>query len=351
MQRLHIPFQSWLHDGRLYAVLSAAGFSLKAVFVKLGYAAGPVDALTLLAMRMGFALPLFAWLVWLSRDKSQARAQAPLGWMDAGRIMLLGMFGYYLSSLFDFYGLEYISAGLERLILYVYPTLVLVFQAIARRTLPSGRVAQAMAICYAGLGIAFIHDAGSAAQGAHVWLGGAWVFASAVTYALYYLGTGSMIARIGSMRLTGLAGGASSVLVLAHYLMAGTPSALPALPSGVWLNAALMAVLSTALPIYWMALAIQRMGAAQAAAFGSLGPVLTVVASWALLGEALSAYQLGGLALVMLGVARLKPSAPGKAGVASAPEAGTDAAGVAGSKADAKAGAATGVAAPAAAQR
>lgn len=310
MKRLHTPFQQWLHDGRLYAVLSAAGFSLKAVFVKLGYAAGPVDALTLLAMRMGFALPLFAWLVWLSRDK----VQAPLRWPDAGRILLLGMFGYYLSSLFDFYGLEYISAGLERLILYVYPTLVLVFQAIARRTLPSGRVAQAMGICYAGLAIAFIHDAGTAAQGARVWLGGAWVFASAVTYALYYLGTGAMVGRIGSMRLTGLAGGASSVLVLGHYvfhyLLADTPAKLMSLPSGMWLNAGLMAVLSTALPVYWMALAIQRMGAAQAAAFGTLGPVLTVVASWALLGEALSAYQLGGLALVMLGVARLKPSAP-----------------------------------------
>jgi drug/metabolite transporter (DMT)-like permease len=315
MRRLQLTLQPWLRDGRLYAVLSAAGFSLKAVFVKLGYAAGPVDALTLLALRMGFALPLFAWLVWLSRDQ----AQTPLGWRDAGRIALLGMFGYYLSSLFDFYGLEYISAGLERLILYVYPTLVLVFQAVARRTLPSGRVAQAMAVCYAGLAIAFIHDAGAAAEGAHVWLGGAWVFASAVTYALYYLGTGSMVARIGSMRLTGLAGGASSVLVLAHYLAAGSPSALPALPSGVWINAALMAVLSTALPIYWMALAIQRMGAAQAAAFGSLGPVLTVVASWALLGEALSAYQLGGLALVMLGVARLKPAAQGKAGTAGGP--------------------------------
>jgi drug/metabolite transporter (DMT)-like permease len=329
MKRLPVPFQQWLHDGRLYAVLSAAGFSLKAVFVKLGYAAGPVDALTLLAMRMGFALPLFAWLVWLSRARASAAQapQAPLSARDALHILLLGLFGYYLSSLFDFYGLEYISAGLERLILYVYPTLVLVFQAMARRTLPSGRVAQAMAICYAGLGIAFIHDVGAAAQGAQVWLGSAWVFASAVTYALYYLGTGAMLARIGSMRLTGLAGGASSVLVLAHYAMTGHPSELAALPSGVWLNAGLMAVLSTALPVYWMALAIQRMGAAQAAAFGSLGPVLTVVASWALLGEALSAYQLGGLALVMLGVARLKPAAGGKAGTVPVPAAVAGAAG------------------------
>lgn len=304
MNLARLPFQQWARDGRLYAVLSAAGFSLKAVFVKLGYAAGPVDALTLLAMRMGIALPLFVWLVWLSRDK----ARAPLGGMDMARIVLLGMFGYYLSSLFDFYGLEYISAGLERLILYLYPTLVLVFHAIALRKWPSVRVAQAMAVCYAGLGIAFVHDVSFASHGTQVMTGAAWVFASAVTYALYYLGTGAMVSRLGSMRLSGLAGGASSVLVLAHYLVAGRPSELAALPSGVWLNASLMALLSTALPIYWMALAIQRMGAAQAAAVGSLGPVLTVLASWALLGETLSVFQIGGLALVMYGVSRLKPA-------------------------------------------
>lgn len=305
-----MPFNAflsqWAKDGRLYAVLSAAGFSLKAIFVKLGYAAGPVDALTLLALRMGIALPLFAWLVWMSRDAAQARLTP----MDALRILLLGAFGYYLSSLFDFYGLESISAGLERLILYLYPTLVLVFQAIATRRLPSGRTVQAMAICYLGLGIAFVHDLGVAGHGLPVLTGSAWVFASAVTYALYYIGTGAMLQRFGSMRLAGLAGAASSVLVLGHFLAFGHPASVPALPAEVWLHAGLMAVLSTALPVYWMALAIRRMGAAQTAAVGSLGPVLTLFASWALLGEALSASQLGGLALVVFGVSRLKPKAP-----------------------------------------
>ncbi|SNT35696.1 Threonine/homoserine efflux transporter RhtA [Noviherbaspirillum humi] len=295
----------WARDGRLYAVLAAAGFSLKAVFVKLGYAAGPVDVLTLLALRMGIALPLFAWLAWLGRGESQGS----LTLMDGVRIVLLGASGYYLSSLFDFYGLESISAGLERLILYLYPTLVLVFQACATRRLPAGRTVQAMGICYLGLGIAFVHDLGTAGQGITVATGSAWVFASAVTYALYYLGTGAMVQRIGSLRLSGLAGGASSLLVLAHFFLAGRPSSLPTLPSGVWLNAGLMAIVSTALPIYWLALAIRRLGAVQAAAVGSLGPVMTLFASWALLDEALSVFQIGGLALVMFGVSRLKPKA------------------------------------------
>lgn len=296
-------FVRWSGDGRLYAILSAAGFSLKAVFVKLAYAAGPVEPLTLLAMRMGFALPLFLWLVRASGTDDALRL-AP---HDIARIWMLGCVGYYLSSLFDFYGLAYISAGLERMILYLYPTLVLLLHAWWTRHWPDRRSWQSVAICYGGLAIAFAHDLHQGGQGTHVFTGAAWVFASAVTYAMYYIGTGNLVGRIGSMRLAGLAGSASCVLVLAHFILFGQPQSLPALPSAVWANAALMAVLSTVLPVWWLALAIQRMGAGPAAAIGTLGPVLTVLAAWLLLGEGLSAFQLAGLALVMYGVMRLKP--------------------------------------------
>lgn len=297
----------WSSDGRLYAVLAAAGFSLKAIFVKLAYAAYPVEPVTLLALRMGFALPLFLWLIYASGDGAVSR----LGPGDIARIAMLGCVGYYLSSLFDFYGLAYISAGLERMILYLYPTLVLVLQAWWTRQWPQRRAWQAMAICYAGLGIAFAHDFSQSGQGTTVATGAAWVFASAVTYALYYLGTGGMVKRIGSTRLAGLAGSASCILVLGHFMLLGQTDSLVMLPSAVWSYAALMALLSTVLPVWWLSLAIQRMGAAQAAAVGTLGPVLTVFAAWALLGEALSLLQLAGLALVMFGVMRLKPKQAG----------------------------------------
>ena len=306
MSPTQVRLRRWSQDGRLYAVLAATGFSMKAVFVKLGYAAAPVDALTLLALRMGFALPLFLWLAWLARDANAA----PLSPRDGVQIVILGFLGYYLSSLFDFYGLETITAGLERLILFLYPTLVLLFHACLTRQRPSPRTLQALAICYLGLGVGFVHDLQVTGWSRDVMIGSAWVFASAVTYALYYLGTGALVARIGSMRLAGLAGSASCVFVLGHYLAAGDPASLSDLPPAVWLNGGLMAVVSTALPIYWLALGIQRMGTAQAAAVGNLGPVLTVFASWLLLGEPLSLYQLGGLALVILGVSRLKPKAP-----------------------------------------
>lgn len=298
--------QRYLDNGSLYAVLAALGFSFKAIFVKLAYAAGTVDAITLLALRMGMSLPLFAWLVWFSRHQ----ANAPLTWGSAGRVLLLGLFGYYLASLFDFYGLQYISAGLERLILFTYPTLVLVFQAVALREKPTPRVLAAMGLCYLGLGVAFVHDVSVSGMGNQVILGSLWVFASAVTYALYYSGTGVMLKSMSSMRLAGLAGTASSLMVLGHYLLTGDFALLGQLPPAVWLNAGLMALFSTVLPIWWVALAIQRMGATQTAAVGNLGPVLTVLASWALLSEEISVYQIAGLALVMFGVSRLKPGKP-----------------------------------------
>lgn len=302
-------YRRFLQDGRLYAVLSAAGFSLKAVFVKLAYAAGPVDALSLLAMRMGLALPLFLWLLWLSRGE---RGE-PLGAWGVLQVLVLGMLGYYLSSLFDFYGLELISAGLERLILFSYPTLVLLLQALALRERPGRHTLLALGLCYLGLAIAFLHDLNSAGGSAQIIQGAIWVFASAVTYALYYVGTGVMLRRLGSMRLAGLAGATSALMVLVHQGVDGEMARLLELPRDIWFYALLMAVFSTVLPIYWMALAIQRMGAADTAAVGNLGPVLTLFTAWLLLGETVSAYQAAGLALVLFGVSRLRPRSPAPA--------------------------------------
>ena len=313
MNALHALRQRYTPSATLFAVLSAAGFSMKAIFVKLSFATGQVDSLTLLAMRMTLSLPLFLWLVWLSRGTGECRLSPPI----ILRILLLGMFGYYLASLFDFYGLEYISAGLERLILFTYPTLVLIFQLVAFRERPSGRTLLAMGLCYAGLGIALLHDISTAGLGSQVLIGAAWVFASAVSFALYYLGTGVMVKRLGSMRLAGLVGTASAVMVLVHYGIAADFNQLLTVPSIVWIYAALMALISTVLPIYWMALAIQRLGATHTAAIGNLGPMLTILAAWVLLDESISIYQLAGMALVLFGVSRLKPMTPKQVAPAS----------------------------------
>ena len=302
MNRLRTALHQQMQNGGLYAVLAALGFSFKAIFVKLGYAAAPVDAITLLALRMGLSLPLFIWLTWASRRE----ASAPLTAGDCLRVAVLGMLGYYLSSLFDFYGLQSISASLERLILFTYPTLVLIFQALVQRERPTLRTLVAMGLCYVGLGVAFVHDLG-AGGGQQVLVGSLWVFGSAVTYALFYSGSGLVLKRMGGMRMAGLCGVASSLMVLAHFLVVGDTQQVTHLPSAVWVSAGLMALFSTVLPIYWMALAIQRMGPTHTAAVGNLGPVLTMLASWAILHEAISGYQVAGLVLVLLGVARLRP--------------------------------------------
>ena len=189
--------------------------------------------------------------------------------------------------------------------------------SIALRERPSLRTLSAMGLCYLGLGIAFVHDISVAGAGQQVVLGSLWVFASAVTYALYYSGTGMMLKRMGSMRLAGLCGTASSLMVLAHYLLVAPVGQLWQLPGAVWANAGLMALFSTVLPIYWVALAIQRLGPTHTAAVGNLGPVLTVLASWALLSEEISLYQIFGLAVVLFAVSRLKPR--GKKDIGAAP--------------------------------
>ena len=173
------------------ALLAALGFSLKAIFVKLAYPYG-VDAITLLALRMGFALPVFLW-VGLAEHR---RAANKLTGGDWGRLFVLGFLGYYGASILDFRGLEYISAGLERLILFTYPTLTILIGVLFQGKPFSKREAVAVVLCYIGIRSRFTHDLGLG-DAKDVWVGSALVFASSVSYALYLSGSAPMIPRRG----------------------------------------------------------------------------------------------------------------------------------------------------------
>ena len=214
--------------GIAYAVAGAAAASMKAILAKLAYAAAPVSPVVLLNLRMLMALPFFLWLFLRAGSPRQLHMKH---WLQ---LALLGFAGYYFSSLSDFIGLQYVSAGLERLILFTYPTLILLFQVVIFRERPSRRTLLAMGVCYMGLGVALLHDISTAGMGGQVILGAAWVFASAVTYALYYLGTGVMLKRLGSMRLAGLAGSASALMVLVHYGASTDMAQLLVVPRPVW---------------------------------------------------------------------------------------------------------------------
>ena len=276
------------------ALLAALGFSLKAIFVKLAYPYG-VDAVTLLALRMGFALPVFLW-VGLAGQK----AGGSLSRRDWGQLLLLGCLGYYGASILDFWGLEYISAGLERLILFTYPTLTILIGVLFLGKPFTRREGIAIVLCYSGIGFAFIHDLGLG-DTRNVLIGGALVFGSSVSYALYLSGSAPMIARLGAMRFSALAMLVSSAVTLLHFMATQPFSAfIQPLPVYGWGMA--MAIFATIVPVFAQSAAIRRIGAGQASLFGMVGPILTIGFGWWLLDEAISAAQMAGAALVVVGI-------------------------------------------------
>jgi drug/metabolite transporter (DMT)-like permease len=285
----------WYEDGRWLAVLSAAAFSLKAIFVKLAYQAYPVDAVTLLTLRMVIALPAF---LWLCRGVVTAGFDRKI-WCG---LLVLAFCGYYLSSLADFIGLHYVSAGLERLILFTYPAPVVLFEAWWRKRPVSSRLMAGIGLAYIGIGITFQHDLSLPGDPQAVVIGAAWILLSSLTYAGYYLGSAMLIGRVGAEKLAGIAGSVATLFILFHFAATHPINSLTSLPAPVWGWSAAMAVVSTALPIWLAAMAVARMGAGRTAAIGALGPALTIVLGWIVLGEPVSVAQITGILLVLGGV-------------------------------------------------
>jgi drug/metabolite transporter (DMT)-like permease len=282
--------------GTVYALLAALGFSLKAIFVKLAYAWHGVDAITLLALRMLCALPFFLALAWQAQAGS-----ARLTTGDWLRVGWLGLTGYYLASILDFWGLAHISAGLERLILFTYPTLVVVIGAWLGRRRIARREGAALALCYAGIALAFASDLRLSTDRAALLLGSALVFGSALAYALYLLASGRTIARLGTRRTAAYAMLVSTGFVLAHFVATQPLSDLRQ-PASILGLALAMAVFSTVLPSVLLAEAIKRSGAGRVAMIGSAGPIITIYLGVVALGEPATAVQLAGAALVLGGV-------------------------------------------------
>ena len=282
--------------GILLAVLAAFGFSFKAIFVKLAYEAAAVDPVTLLALRMSFALPfaLFAAL-WL------CRSAPPLSRKDWGLLVALGLLGYYGASILDFIGLQYISAALERLILFTYPTLTVLIGVMFMGKRLEPRQIGALLLSYAGIGLAFAHDLEVAGDSRTVLIGAAFVFASALSYALYSAGAEVSIRNLGTLRFAALAIIISTLASQLHFVVSQPLSALQQPASVYWYSAA-MALFSTVLPVLWQSAAVQRIGAARTVLIGTLGPILTIFFGWLLLSEPLSLEQMLGAGLVLAGV-------------------------------------------------
>jgi drug/metabolite transporter (DMT)-like permease len=275
------------------AMVGSIAFSAKAVIVKLAYRYG-VDAVTLIMYRMLFALPLFAMMAWWA-----SRGKAPLSREDRLGVIGLGLCGYYLSSYLDFLGLQYISASLERLILYLNPTMVLILGALLFKRRISRTQAIAMALSYGGVLLVLGHELSFESK--NVLLGTSLVFASALTYALYLVYSAEMVKRLGSLRLVGLATSVACVFCMVQFLVLKPVSAALVAPEVIWLSV-LNATLCTAVPVVLVMMAMERIGASLAAQTSMIGPMSTIAMGVLVLGESFNAWILGGTVLVLLGV-------------------------------------------------
>jgi drug/metabolite transporter (DMT)-like permease len=292
--------------GLAAAVLGAAGFSIKAIFVKAAFRYG-VDAETLLALRMLYSLPLFL-LMGLAATRSAA---APISGADWRALALLGVLGYYAASYLDFLGLQYITASLERVILFTYPTMVVFLTAWNVRRLPGRATWTALLLTYAGVALVVTHDLRSG--GRDTVLGSALVFASAVSYAFYLLRAGPLLGRLGPARVAAWGTTIACLLALGQFILLRPIATIVAQPWQVQALGVAMAVFSTVLPVWFVTVAMRQLGAGPTAMIGALGPVITLLLAWLVLGEALGTLQLLGAALVIYGVRIVAKASAGAA--------------------------------------
>lgn len=311
--RSHFAHVDWL--GASLVLIAAVAFSAKAIFVKLAYAANPIGALTLLTLRMVCAAPLFLLIAWWA-----ARGQPALTRREWFGVGALGLLGYYLASLLDFMGLQYVTAALERLVLFLYPTFVVVLSALFFGYRIVRRDVFALAVSYLGIGLVFANDLGT--QQAGILLGGALVLLSSLCYAGYLVGAGQMVTRIGSLRFGTYASLASTLAIFVHFAVAGNYREAVQ-PAQVWWLVIAMALFSTVLPVILMAEGMRRIGSSNASMLGAIGPVATIFMGAAFLNEPITLVQLAGAALVMIGVMAItlkkKPAAQSTLATVPAP--------------------------------
>jgi drug/metabolite transporter (DMT)-like permease len=279
----------------LFALAGTVSFAFRPVLIKLGYAAAPVSATTLLFLRMALSLPFFAAVAWWLRNEPAISRK------DWAGIIGLGFLGYYLASLLDFLGLQYVPAGLGRLIMFLYPTLVVILSALFLGKRPTARELGALAVTYAGIALVLSHKLGASPEHRMFLLGAALVFGSAMCYAVYLVTGSQLVRRVGSMRFTAYTMMISTAPAVVQFTLLESPSALE-LPGVVWIYAALLATVCTVLPVFLVAEALKRIGANHFALIGALGPVTTVLADFGLLDGTLTPLQLMGGALVISGV-------------------------------------------------
>jgi len=279
--------------------LGAVLFSTKAIIVKKAFHDTQIDALSLLTVRMVFSLPFYlATAFFVSRPGQQTTRLSARQW---GQIAILGLFGYYISSFLDFEGLQYVSAGLERLILFLYPTFTLLINANLFKQRTSRLQIIAVLLTYTGIAIAYAGQLRIEAATASFYWGSLLVFVCAVTYAIYIAGSGRLIPTVGATRFTAWAMLASTAGVFVHYGLRGQYALLHS-GTEYWGYGILLAIVATVIPSFLISFGMKRIGSNNAAIVSAIGPVSTIIQAHFILGEPVFAAQIAGTLLVIAGV-------------------------------------------------
>jgi drug/metabolite transporter (DMT)-like permease len=285
-------------SGIIIAALGAICFSTKAIFVKLAYRDTSVDAVSLLALRMLFSLPFFLISAAFTSAKSENVKFSTKQWMA---VAATGCLGYYISSLLDFLGLQYVSAGIERLILFIYPTLVLLMSSLIFKMKIKPVQWVAIMVTYSGLVIAFWGEAVVDTSSPDFYTGALLIFLCAITFAMYIVGSGRLIPHVGATKYNSYAMTFACIAVLAHYGFSSS-SSLYNLDPLVYVYSFSMAVIGTVIPSFLVAQGIKRIGSDNAAIVGSIGPVSTIIQANLFLNEPVLALQIAGTVMILAGV-------------------------------------------------
>jgi drug/metabolite transporter (DMT)-like permease len=292
-------------QGFTYAIGAALLFSCKPIIIKWAYSYG-IDALSLMLLRMALALPIYLLIGAIIIRKKSIRLPAK-HWLSAA---FVGLFGYYLATFLDLKGLELANAQLERIILYAYPTVVVILGAIIFNHKVSKQQLGALALCYAGIICIFLQDL--SLQGEQVIQGSLLILLSAVSYAIYMLFSKKHIDKFGSLLFTCVSMSSATLATIIHAGISLSLTPEPSANSWQFSNELIAIILlltfaATVIPSFMISEAVSRIGAANAALTGTVGPIMTSILAVVLLGEVFTLYHGLGMVLVILGVSRLKP--------------------------------------------
>lgn len=248
---------------------------------------------------MLFSLPFYLIAVWLVSRKENNTPISRRQWLQ---IIVLGVLGYYLSSLFDFIGLQYVSAGLERLILFLYPTFAVLINTFFYKTALSKQQIAALVLTYIGIGIAYWGELGTAAYSADLLYGSFMIFLCAVTYSFYLVGTGRLVNKVGATRYTAYAMIAATAGIFLHFILRQQYATLQHMNTTLVGYGVALALIATVLPSFMMSVGMKKIGSNNVAIITSIGPVSTILQAHWILGEPILPIQMAGTLLVIVGV-------------------------------------------------